>query len=74
MAELLNQCLTGGGVSHTQDLMREMAELPHNVDKDPYILALEYFSPIYMMMNIFDSMEDKAAAIKMVERHIGTDF
>ncbi|MDR1961873.1 MAG: hypothetical protein LBQ16_06280 [Gracilibacteraceae bacterium] len=70
MADLLNQYLTGGVVSYTQDLIREVAELSPSGGKDTHVLALEYFAPIYMMMNIFDSMEDKAAAIKTVEKHI----
>jgi AcrR family transcriptional regulator len=70
MANLLRQYLTGGVIAYTQDLMREMTELSPGSDKDPQILALEYFAPIYMMMNLCDGMENKENAIQMVEKHI----
>jgi AcrR family transcriptional regulator len=70
MADLLRQYLTGGVVSYTQDLMREVSELSHKGDKDPYVFALEYFAPIYMLMNLYDNAADKEDMIQKVERHI----
>jgi AcrR family transcriptional regulator len=70
MANLLRQYLTGGVIAYTRDLMREMAELSPGRGKDPQILALEYFAPIYMMMNLRDDPENKEDAVQMVEKHI----
>jgi AcrR family transcriptional regulator len=76
MAELLHQYLTNGVLSYTQDLLREAAGLNGKRIKrakraqTAQILALEYFAPVYMMMNIADGMEDKGEAVRMVKRHI----
>ncbi|NWL87285.1 TetR/AcrR family transcriptional regulator [Paenibacillus sp. 79R4] len=70
MASLLNQYLTGGVIGYAKDLIGESVLNTKNSDKDPEILALEYFAPIYMMMGISDSMENKGAAKEMVEKHI----
>jgi AcrR family transcriptional regulator len=70
MAGLLRQYLTGGVIDYTEDLIREAAGLSGGGEKDPKILALEYFSPIYMMMNFYDEMEHKEDAVRMVEKHI----
>jgi AcrR family transcriptional regulator len=70
MADLLRQYLTGGVVSYTQDLMREVSELSHKGDKDPHVLALEYFAPIYMLMNLYDNAADKEDMVQKVELHI----
>jgi AcrR family transcriptional regulator len=70
MADLLNQYLTGGVVNYTQDLIREASELSHKGDKDPHVLALEYFAPIYMLMNLYDNATDKAYMVQKVELHI----
>jgi AcrR family transcriptional regulator len=70
MAGLLNQYLTGGIVSYTQDLIREVSELSHKGNKDPHILALEYFAPIYMLMNLYDNAADKEDMVQKVGRHI----
>ncbi|MDR2697613.1 MAG: TetR/AcrR family transcriptional regulator [Holophagales bacterium] len=70
IADLLRQYLISGVITHTQDLMREVAKLHHKGGKDPQILALEYFAPIYMMMNFSDGIDDKEEAVLMVEKHI----
>jgi AcrR family transcriptional regulator len=70
MADLLNQYLTGGVVSYTRDLIREFSEFSHKGGKDPYVLALEYFAPIYMLMNLYDNAADKEVMVQKVERHI----
>ena len=70
MADLLSQYMTGGVVRYARDLIREASELSQKGDKDPHILALEYFAPIYMLMNLYDNAADKADTVQKVERHI----
>lgn len=70
MAQLLNQYLTGGVVGYAEVLMRESLQHTKNSEKDSKILALEYFAPIYMMMNLYDQMGDKENAVTLVEKHI----
>ncbi|MDR2043265.1 MAG: TetR/AcrR family transcriptional regulator [Clostridium sp.] len=70
MAALLNQYLTGGVIDHTEDLLREAITSTGYRDKDPKVLAAEYFAPIYLMMNLYDSAKDQKAIAEMVEKHI----
>jgi AcrR family transcriptional regulator len=70
MAELLHRYLTGGVIGYAKDLIREASADTASRDKDPEILALEYFAPIYMMMSLYDGMSGKDEAVRMVERHI----
>jgi hypothetical protein len=52
-------------------LISEAAEFSYSSrNKDPKILALEYFAPIYMMMNLYDGMENKGKLVQMIEKHI----
>jgi AcrR family transcriptional regulator len=70
MAALLNQYLTGGVIGYTEDLIREAASPTASKGKDPKVLAVQYFAPIYMMMNLYDSAVDKDAITRMAEKHI----
>jgi hypothetical protein len=70
VAALLNRYLTGGVIDYAKDLIRKAAAFSAAKDKDPEILALEYFAPLYLMMNRYDEMENKADAAQMVEKHI----
>ena len=66
MANLLNGYLTGGIADFAKDLISEASNSDQNAD----VLALEYFAPIYMMMNLYDQMDNKEHASDMVEKHI----
>jgi AcrR family transcriptional regulator len=72
MAKLLGKYLTGGIIDYTEDLMRGAIASTGYRDKDVKVLAVEYFAPIYLMMNLYDSArdKDKKAVAKMVEKHI----
>jgi AcrR family transcriptional regulator len=70
MAALLSQYLTGGVIDYTEDLIRGAIAATGYKDKDAKVLAVEYFAPIYMMMNLHDNAKDKKAIAKMVEQHI----
>jgi AcrR family transcriptional regulator len=70
MADFLNRYLTGGVVGYAKDLIHEASVGLGGYDKDPEILAMEYFAPIYMMMNLYDEKENKEVVVSMVEKHI----
>jgi hypothetical protein len=70
MAALLGKYLTGGVIDYTEDLIRGAIASTDLKDKDPKVLAVEYFAPIYMMMNLYDSAKNKRRIVKMVEKHI----
>jgi AcrR family transcriptional regulator len=69
MAALLYNYLTGGIIEYATDLIREAATGKISKEKNPKILALYYFAPIYLMMNLHDTGR-KEEAISFVEEHI----
>lgn len=75
MANLLRQYLTDSVIGYMEDLIRESAEISESCrNKEPHILALQYYAPIYMMMNLYDTMENKQEAVQIVENHIDLFF
>jgi hypothetical protein len=72
MAALLNKYLTGGVIDYAEDLIRGAIASTGYSDRDVKVLAIEYFAPIYLMMNLYDSARDKnkKAIAQMVEKHI----
>jgi AcrR family transcriptional regulator len=70
MAALLNRYLTGGIIDYAEDLIRGAIASTGYRDRDVKVLAIEYFAPIYLMMNLYDNAKDKKAIAKMMETHI----
>ncbi len=69
MTELYQQYLSSGVIEYLADIFREMSEQmdwKYNTKQ----LALEYFAPIYMLMNLYDGTENKEEPIKLVREHI----
>jgi hypothetical protein len=70
MAKLADKYLTGGVIDYAEDLIRGAIASTGYRDRDVKVLAIEYFAPIYLMMNLYDNAKDKKVVAKMVERHI----
>ncbi|MGN0674371.1 MAG: SAM-dependent methyltransferase [Oscillospiraceae bacterium] len=64
MAKLYGQYLSDGPLSYTEDLLREMG------CKNPKQKALEFYAPVFMLINMYDSAEDKDEIYKLAEKHI----
>lgn len=64
MAKLYGQYLSDGPLSYTEDLLRETG------CKNPKQKALEFYAPVFMLMNMYDSAEDKGEICKLAEKHI----
>lgn len=70
MTTLYQQYLASGVVGYLEDLFREMSEHMSWKCDNPKQLALEYYSPIYMLMNLYDGTENKEEVITLVREHI----
>jgi AcrR family transcriptional regulator len=70
MAVLLNRYLMGGVIDYVGDLIRGAILSTGYRDRDVKVLAIEYFAPIYLMMNLYDNAKDKKVIAKMAEKHI----
>lgn len=74
MAKLYNNCLSMGPVSYMRDIFSEMKEKNIIVAEDPQQLAIEFYSPLYFLINVCDGMDDKAELVNFLEKHIDNFF
>jgi AcrR family transcriptional regulator len=70
MADLYQKCLAGGVVSYTEDLFREMIKEGVLVRASPKQLALEFYAPFYLLINISDISSGKEELAKLLAAHI----
>lgn len=69
-AELYNNCLTSGPVSYTEDIFREMISNGVLKEANPRQLAVEFYAPMYLLINIVDSSTDKEKLTELLNDHI----
>ena len=68
MAKLYQQYLGAGPLSYVHDLFSQMDEISSlglNADS----LALEFYSPFFMLISIYDSLNDKRSCSYMLKAH-----
>ena len=70
MAELYNSCLAAGPLAYMEDIFREMIGKGILKDADPMQLALEFFAPLYLLINMWDQAKDRTALAAMLDCHI----
>lgn len=70
MAELYSNCITAGPVAYMEDIFRKMIKKGIFRDADPKQLAIEFYAPLYLLVNISDWSNDKAKSIELLNNHI----
>ena len=70
MAELYSSCLAAGPLAYMEDIFREMIGKGILKDADPMQLALEFFAPLYLLINMWDQAKDRTALAALLDRHI----
>lgn len=70
MSALNQQYLTGGPLGYMEDLFREMLEQGGLKQADPKHLSMEFYAPIYLLISISDTTENKKEIIELVKAHI----
>ncbi len=60
MAKLYSDTIVAGPVGYMEDLFREMMEHCALKRTDPKVLAMEYYAPLYLLIEMWDTAEDKA--------------
>ena len=66
MSNLYQNYLGSGPLCYTEDLFREILGENKNYKE----LALKFYGPMYMLMNIYDSVQNKAEVISRINKHI----
>lgn len=69
-AKLYNGCIAEGPVEYLQDIFREMMSNGQLKESDPKQLALEFYAPMYLLISIADTSDDKASLLKLLDNHI----
>lgn len=54
MAELYSQCIVAGPVAYMEDLFRELIKKGVLKREDPKLLAIEFYAPLFLLINMFD--------------------
>lgn len=72
IAELYDSCIVSGPVTYTADIFREMIKNGILKDSDTIQLALEYYAPMYLLINRSDYCADKTEFVQLLENHIDT--
>lgn len=70
MARLYSDCLTAGPVAYMEDILRELMGKGVLKQADPRRLAVSFYAPLYLLVNMADSSEDKQALRVLLENHI----
>lgn len=70
MAKLYADCIVSGPVEYTEDIFREMMKKGILKKADPKQLAVEFYAPMYLLINMADRSDDKAGLAKMLNSHI----
>lgn len=69
IAELYANCITVGPLSYMEDIFREMIANGVIKNGNSKLLALEFYSPLYFLINASDGSADKKA-LNLLNRHI----
>lgn len=69
MSELYRSCLTAGPVAYMEDIFREMTAEGLLKKADPRQLALEFYAPLFLLMSICDSTDDKEGLVGLLYAH-----
>lgn len=70
MAELYSTCITAGPIKYLEDIFREMMSKGVFKETDPEQLALEFYAPMYLLINLSDSSNDKEKNLELLNKHI----
>lgn len=74
MAELYSNCITMGPVAYMEDIFREMISKGKLKKADPKQLALEFYAPLYLLINASDTSKDKGKLPELLNTHIQRFF
>lgn len=70
IAKLYCDCIVSGPVQYTADIFREMIKRGILTDADPQALALEFYSPLYLLINLYDHSGKSEKLKEMLKSHI----
>ncbi len=70
MGKLYSDCITEGPVTYMEDIFREMIAKGILKEANPKQLAVEYYAPLYLLIQMWDGAVNKQMLTKLLEEHI----
>ena len=70
MGQLYRSCLSQGPVSYLEDIFREMMKAGTLRPGDPRQMALVYFAPLFLLIQLSDSSQPLEGAERLLRQHI----
>lgn len=70
MAKLYSQCIIAGPVAYMEDLFRELTKKGVLKEENPRQLAVEYYAPLFLLINMYDKTRENEELIEILENHI----
>ncbi|MGN0622662.1 MAG: TetR/AcrR family transcriptional regulator [Oscillospiraceae bacterium] len=70
IAELYSQCIVAGPVSYMEDLFRELIKKGVLKEEDPRQLAVEYYAPLFLLINMSDKKGGNEEYTEILRGHI----
>lgn len=70
IAQLYNACLVEGPIDYTKDIFQEMIKNGVLLQNDANQLALEFYAPFYLFLNMSDLTYQKEKYRKMFDDHL----
>lgn len=74
MAELYRSCLSAGPLAYMEDIFREMMLRGALARTDPKALALTYYAPMFLLIQLSDGGMDRTEALALLHRHMDDFF
>lgn len=74
MATLYSQCISAGPVLYMADVFRELIGKGILKDQNPKQLAIEYYAPMFLLINMFDTAEENVDYVGILISHINIFF
>jgi len=68
MSALYQQYIGSGPLEYVEELFSEMGEL-NSLGLSPKSLAVEFYSPVFMLINLSDNLSDKRECANMLKAH-----
>ena len=69
MAELYSQCLIAGPVAYIEDLFRELTKKGVLKEENPRQLAVEYYAPLFLLINMSDKIGKNEDYVNILSNH-----
>ncbi|MDD6264938.1 MAG: TetR/AcrR family transcriptional regulator [Clostridia bacterium] len=68
-AQLYSQCIVEGPVAYTEALFSELIKKGVLKDENPKQLAVEYYSPLFLLISMFDKKGENEEYVELLRNH-----